>query len=242
MNAPLRILVLNPNTSDAVTDRIRDAVSAIARPTTDAVVARLPEGPLVLESYYDEALAAPLVLRAVDEANREGYDAIIVAAFCDPALEATREISQVPVFLLEETTLAVALMLGNRFGILTEQPHKVSVKRQHVRKHGLESRLASIRPLCMGVTEIAEDPERAVGIGVAICRRMVEEDGAEVIILGCAGLAGQATRFERELGVPVLDPMAVTFKVVEALAEIGVRHSKVGLYATPASRRLSPNG
>jgi len=234
----LRILVLNPNTSATVTARIASAVTAVARPETDVTVAQVEHGPEALESYYDEALAAPYVLGAVEDANRQGYDAVIIAAFCDPALEAAREISSVPVFLLEETTLAVALMLGNRFGILTEKPHKVSVKRQHVRKHGLESRLASIRSLNMGVIEIATDPERAIRAGVEIGRRMVEEDGAEVIILGCAGLAGHAAEFERELGVPILDPMTVAFKVVEALVEIGVHHSKVGLYATPAPQRM----
>ncbi len=234
----VRILVLNPNTSGTVTARIASAVRAVARSAKDITVAQIAHGPEVLESYYDEALAAPHVLQAIEDANRDGYDAIIIAAFCDPALEAAREVSSVPVFFLEETTLAVALMLGNRFGILTEQPHKVSVKRQHVRKHGLESRLASVRPLNMGVIEIATDPDHATRVGVEIGRRMVEEDGAEVIIIGCAGLAGFAQDFERELGVPVLDPMTVTFKVVEALAEIGVHHSKIGLYATPAPQRM----
>ena len=153
----MKILVLNPNTSQAVTDRIAGVVQRIARPDTEAVVAQIPHGPEVLESYYDESLATPYVLQAVKEAAGQGFDAVIIAAFCDPGLEAVKEISTIPVYALEETAFSVALLLGNKFGILTEKKHKVAVKQQHVRKHGLESRFASVRPLNMGVAEIACD-------------------------------------------------------------------------------------
>ena len=235
----MKILVLNPNTSQAVTDRIAGVVRRLARPDTEAVVTQIPHGPEVLESYYDESLATPYVLQAVREAAAQGFDAVIIAAFCDPGLEAVKEISAIPVYALEETTFSVALLLGNKFGILTEKKHKVAVKQQHVRKHGLESRFASVRPLNMGVMEIACAPERVKQVGTEVARRMVEEDGAEVIIMGCASMAGYSADLERELGVPVLDPIAVTLKVVEGLTEIGVRHSKIGLYATPAPQRMN---
>ena len=235
----MKILVLNPNTSDAVTARIAGVVQRIARPDTEAVVAQIPHGPEVLESYYDESLATPYVLQAVKEAAGQGFDAVIIAAFCDPGLEAVKEISAIPVYALEETAFSVALLLGHKFGILTEKKHKVAVKQQHVRKHGLESRFASVRPLNMGVTEIACAPDRVKQVGTEVARRMVEEDGAEVIIMGCASMAGYSADLERELGVPVLDPVAVTLKVVEGLTEIGVRHSKIGLYATPEPKRMN---
>jgi allantoin racemase len=175
-------------------------------------------------------------LQVVRDANAQGYDAIIIAAFCDPAIEAVKEISDIPVYGIEETTISAALILGNRFGILTEKRHKISVKHQHVRKLGLESRLASIRSLDMGVTEIALGPERVREKGIDLGRRMVEEDGAEVIIMGCASMAGYSADMEAALGVPVLDPVGVTFKIVEGLTELGIRHSKIGLYATPAPK------
>jgi allantoin racemase len=235
----MKVLVLNPNTSAAVTDRIAGVVRRVARPDTEAVVMQIPHGPEVLESYYDEAIAAPYILQAVQDAAGQGFDAIIVAAFCDPGLEAVREISTIPVYALEETTFAVALLLGNKFGILTEKKHKVAVKQQHVRKHGLDSRFAGVRPLNMGVAEIACEPDRVKQTGTEVARRLVEEDGAEVIIMGCASMAGYSADLERELGVPVLDPIAVTLKVVEGLTEIGIRHSKLGLYALPAPQRMS---
>jgi allantoin racemase len=232
----MKILVLNPNTSDTVTARIADTVRRIALARTEVFVRRIAHGPEVLESAFDEAAAVPHVLDEVRAAAAAGFDAIVLAAFCDPGLDAAREISDVPVYGLEETTLAVAITLGNRFGILTEKPHKTAVKEQHVRTHGLESRLASVRAVGMGVAEIAADPERVKRVGLEVARRMVEEDGAEVVIMGCAAMAGYSDDIERELRVPVLDPVAVTFKVAEALTAIGVRHSKRGLYARPSSR------
>ena len=138
----------------------------------------------LLESYFDEAIAAPYLLQAIEEANASGFDAVIIAAFCDPAIEAAKEISTIPVYSLEETTFSVALLLGNRFSILTEKKHKVSVKQRHIRKYGLESRFASVRPLNMGVTEIASDPARVRQMGLEVGRLLVEEDGTEVIIMG----------------------------------------------------------
>ena len=233
-----KILVINPNTSDAVTSRIAGVVQRIAHAGTEVTVTQIPHGPESLESYYDESIAAPYLIEAVREANADGYDAIVIAAFCDPAIEAAKEVSGIAVFSLEETTLAVALLMGNRFSILTEKKHKVSVKQQHVRKLGLESRFASVRPLDMGVTEIACEPDRVRERGIAIGRQMVEEDGAEVIVMGCASMAGYSAAMEAALHVPVLDPVSITFKVAEALAELGIRHSKIGLYATPAPKAV----
>jgi len=214
-------------------------VKRIARPETEAIVRQIAHGPEVLESAFDESLAVPHVIDAVRDATADAVDAVILAAFCDPGLDAVREISAIAVYGLEETTFAVALMLGNKFAILTERPHKTAVKMQHVRKHGLESRFAAVRPIGMGVADIANNPDRVWRLGLDVSRRMVEEDGAEVIILGCAAMAGYAADLQRELCVPVLDPIAVTLKVVEGLTEIGITHSKRGLFATPVRQRIN---
>ena len=234
----MKILVLNPNTSDAVTARVADVVRSVARADVQADVAQLPHGPETLEAYHDEALAAPYIIEAVKNANRDGYDAIVLAAFCDPALEALKEVSDIPVYGIEETAFAVALLLGNKFGILTEKKHKEAVKTQHVRKHGLDSRFAGVRALNMSVAEIAEQPEKVKKTGIAVAREMIEANGAEVIIMGCASMAGYSEELEQTLGVPVVDPVAVTYKVAEALTELSLCHSKIGLYATPAPKRI----
>ena len=237
LSIDMKILVINPNTSTVVTKKISGIVHKIANPQTEVDVRQIPHGPESLESFYDEARATPYTLEVVYQANREGYDAIILAAFCDPGIEAIKEISEIPVFGLEEASFSIALLLGNKFGILTEKRHKESVKAREVRKHGLESRFASVRALDMGVVEIAANPRLVKETGMKAAHRMIHEDSAEVIIMGCASMAGCAEEMEEKLGVPVIDPVAVTFKVVEGLVQLGLRHSKIGLYAVPKPQK-----
>ncbi len=233
----MKILVLNPNTSDMVTEKIKQAVLKVAAQDVDVVVEKIEHGPEVLESYYDEALATPYTIKKVKEANEKGFDAVIIAAFCDPGIEALKEISDIPVYGTEECAFSAALLLGNKFSILTEKKHKESVKLQHVRKLGLESRCSGVRALGMGVVEIGEDEQKVKQRGIELSRRMIEEDNAEVIIMGCASMAGYSQELEKTLGVPILDPVTVTYKMVEGLTALGVKHSKIGLFAKPAEQK-----
>jgi len=233
----MKILVLNPNTSELVTQKIADAVNKVARKDVECVVEQIEHGPEALESYHDETLAYPYILEKVEKANAEGFSAIVLAAFCDPGIEALRERSAIPIYGTEETTLSIALLLGNKFSILTEKKHKESVKRQHVRKLGLEQRFAGVRALNMGVVEIAEKGELVLKRGIELGKKMIEEDGAEVIVMGCASMAGYQEELGKELGVPILEPVTITYKVAEGLADIRTMHSKIGLFATPAPKK-----
>jgi allantoin racemase len=196
------------------------------------------KGPVTIESSYDEAYAIAPTIDLVRQASEEGYAAVILACFCDVGVEAAREISSIPVLGLEEATLSIALLLGSKFGVMTEKRPRVAMKERHVRRHGLLERMASIRPLELSVAELDADPEGTKAAGLALARRMIVEDGAEVIIMGCAAMAGYSDDLERELGVPVLDPLKVTLKVAEALVEMGLSHSRVGLYAPPSPKEF----
>ncbi len=235
----MRILVLNPNTSRLVTEKIEKVIRKVARKDVEVVVDCIEHGPEVLESYYDEARATPYSIEKVQEANRDGFDAVIIAAFCDPGIEALKEISDIPVYGTEEAAFSAALLLGNKFAILTEKKQKESVKAQHVRKLGLESRFANVRALGMGVVEIAEDERKVIDRAIELSRRMIDEDKAEVIIMGCASMAGYSAELEEKLQVPILDPVSVAYKMVEGLTELGIRHSKIGLFARPAEQKWS---
>ena len=234
----MKILVLNPNTSKIVTEKVAAVVERVKRPDTVAVVKSIEHGPESLESFYDEALATPYSIQEVKKANEDGFDAVILAAFCDPGIEALKEISTIPVFGLEECSFSVSLLYGNKFGILTEKKHKEAVKAREVRKHGLEQRFAGVKALGMGVVEIAENPEKVYEYGVKAAKSLID-NGAEVIIMGCASMAGYADKLEKELGVPVIDPTTVTVKLVEGLAGSGLSLSKIGLYSKPASQKMN---
>ncbi len=232
----MKILVVNPNTSETITARIRDAVERVKRPDTEVTVVCVDRGPETIESSYDEAYAIPPTVERVQRALQEGYDAVVLACFCDAGVEAAREVASIPVVAMEEATFAVALTLGNKFSILTEKRPRVAMKELHVRRAGLLERLASIRPTGLSVADLDAKPGEVRRVALELARTMVEEDGAEVIIMGCAAMAGYAEDIERELGVPVLDPTAVAFKYAEMIVDLGLRHSRVGLYHPPAPK------
>lgn len=235
----MRILIINPNTSTKMTDKIRAVANAVKRDDCEVVVTCPDRGPITIESSYDEAYAIGPTIDLVKQAVAEGvYDAIILACFCEIGVEAAREIADIPVLGLEEPTLATALLMGEKFAVMTEQRPRVAMKKRHIRRYELFHRMASIRPLELSVAELAADPEGTKAAGIKLARRMIEEDGAEVIIMGCAAMAGYSDDLERELQVPVLDPLKVTLKLTEAFVDMGLTHSHIGLYAPPTPKEF----
>jgi allantoin racemase len=234
----MKIFVINPNTSVKMTEHIRRELDKIKRAETEVTVRSPQHGPESIDSVCDEVLAGPGTLELVAKANSEGYDAVLLACFSDPALDAAKEISRIPVVGIEEATLHVAAMLGHKFSILTPLSRRVPIREVHVRLRGLEASYASSHSLDMAALETETQPEKARLRALELARKAIEEHEAEVIILGCAGLAGYAQDIERDLDVPVLDPVAVAFKVAEAMAELGLRHSKVRRFAGPGSRGI----
>lgn len=235
----MKILVINPNSSEEMTQSIGNVIQQIKRIDTEVTVVRAEGAPPAIQSAEDAALAIPYVLEHIRRANAGDVDAIIIACFSDPGLEPAREISDVLVLGIEETTLHIAATLGHKYTILTPSAGRIASKEQDVRRFKAEAACASVRALGMSVTETESDPKRTKERIIEIARAAIEEDRAEVLILGCAGMAGYAEDVERELGIVVLDPISVTLKVAEGLAELGVRHSKRGLYATPPDSRAS---
>ncbi|RLE45279.1 hypothetical protein DRJ22_04785, partial [Candidatus Woesearchaeota archaeon] len=132
---------------------------------------------------------------------------------------------------IEETTLHVAAMLGHKFTILTPLAKRISAKEREVRGYGLESALASVRSLDISVSETDADPEATKKRILEVARLARDEDGAETIVLGCAGMVGYSKDVEQELGLVVLDPTSVAFKIAEGVVDVGTRHCKRGLYA-----------
>jgi len=234
----MRIFVINPNTSESVTAHVRHELEKIKRPDTELTVVNPEHGPVSIESVYDEALATPPTLELVRQANQEGYDAIVLACFSDPGLDAAKEISEIPVIGIEEATLHVAAMLGHKFSITTTGRNRVPTREIHVRLRNVETAYASALVMDMPVLEMDAQPEKAKARILALAREAIKAQGAEVIILGCAGLAGYAEDIERELGVVVLDPSSVGLKIAEAIVDLGLSHSKVGRFAQPPAKEI----
>ena len=229
-------MVINPNTSIPMTNQIRTALESIKRSDTELLVTCPGNGPETIESAFDEAYAIPPTLELVKKANQDGFDAVILACFSDPGLDAAREVSDIPVVGIEEATLHMAAMLGAKFAIMTTRRQRIPSKVEHVHRRGLLLFLASVRSLDLTVAETESDPAKTKQRLVEVSKVAVEEDGAEVIIMGCAGMAGYAQEIEQTLNVKVLDPSAVALKTAEAMVDLGLSHSKAGLFARPPAK------
>lgn len=229
----MKIMVINPNSSKEMTAHLDRVLQQIKNPDTELTVTCPEGGPLTIESAYDEAMCIPGVLPLVKKAEEAGYDAVILACFSDPGLEQAREISNILITGIEETSLHIAAMLGAKFTVLTMTDKRVPSKASHVRRFKLENSLASVRPLGMSVAEIDADADLACKHILEVARQAAEEDGAEVIVLGCAGMAGYAEMVRDELGMEVIDPSSITLKVTEALVTLGLKQSKRGLFSYP---------
>ena len=232
----MRIMIINPNTSISMTDHIREKLIPLKRSDTELTVTCPDKGPETIESAYDEAFATPPTLELVRKANVEGYDAVVLACFSDPGLHAAREISSIPIIGIEESSLHVAAMLGAKFSIMTPRKTRIAAKQEEVHIRGMNYFLASVRSLDLSVAETDADPEKTKQRIFDVATKAVQEDGAEVIILGCAGMAGYAPELEKRLGIKIIDPTAVALKIAEAIVDLGLTHSKTGLYATPPEK------
>jgi len=232
----MKIMVINPNSSKEMTHSIRTALEKIKRPDTELTVTCPDKGPIEISSAYDETLAAYYMMDIVRKANQDGYDAVIVACFSDPGLVPAKEISDILVVGIQEASMHVASTLGYKFTILTPGAKRIPSKYNDVWRNKLPYNLASVRPLGLTVTETDANPDLAQKRILEVAKQAVEEDNAEVIVLGCAGMVGYAEKAAKELGVVVIDPTSTAFKYTEALVDLGLTHSKRALFAQPSDK------
>src|SRR4051812_40401119 len=226
----MRILVVNPNASVEMTDVIREQLHAVARPDVAVDVVNPPGAPPAIESALDEAACVPPMLAIVRDAQGRGYDAVVIACFSDPGLDAARDATDLPVVGIQDAAMHLAAQIGYRFSVLTTLAHRAPLRERAALLAGLDRRLASCRPLNLPVLETVQNREQVVYKIVAVGRQCIEQDRAEVLVLGCAGLGDLAERASHLLGVPVIDPNAAALKLCETLVDLKLSHSRAGLY------------
>lgn len=208
-----RIVVINPNSSVAVTAAIDRALAPLRMaggPAIDCVT--LAEGPPGIETQaHVEQVVQPL-RRLVLERN--AASAFVIACFSDPGLQLCREATDRPVLGIAECGLLTALTRGERFGILAILPTSLPRHLRYVRQLGLADRFAGDLPLGLGVVELA-DRERTLERMQEVGARLRDRHGADVLVLGCAGMADCRVPLEEALEVPVIDPTqaAVTMAI-----------------------------
>jgi len=226
-----RIRAVTPIITESFGPLILEEFRAVARPDTEISNVFLDSGPASVESAYDNVLAGPDIVANVRAAEKEGVDAVIINCMDDPALEAAREVSSIPVIGPCEVSMHLAAMLGHRFSVLGVLERVTGVFEQKARKYGVGDRLASVRALGLPVLALTEDREQFVVRAVDEAVGAIEEDGAHVIVLGCTGLAGLAEQIQNALhdkgyDVPVIDPARTALKIAESLVDLKLTHSK----------------
>lgn len=230
----MRILVVNPNTTASMTRKISAAAARAAAPGTEIVALNPETGPVSIEGYYDEAISVPGLLDVV-RANAD-VDGVIVACFDDTGLDAARCLTTAPVIGIGEAGFHFASVLSNRFSVVTTLSRSVPAIEHNLVRYGLAHRCARVRASDVPVLDLEKgDPDSRAKIAREI-GLAVQEDRAEAIVLGCAGMTDLAATFAEEFGLPVLDGVACAVAMAEGIARIGLATSKVGGYATPVSK------
>ncbi|MDX6750440.1 aspartate/glutamate racemase family protein [Geminicoccaceae bacterium 1502E] len=232
----MRIKVINPNTTDSMTATIAAAARAVAAPDTQILAATSATGPASIEGHYDEALSLVGLLEAVRAGEREGVDGYVIACFGDPGLLAAREAARGPVLGIAEAAMHAASFLATGFSVVTTLERTCIIAEQLVRNYGMEQHCRGIRGTELAVLDLEDPASEARRVILGECRRALAEDRSGAIVLGCAGMADLARDLQAELGVPVIDGVAIAVKFVEGLVASGLSTSKRGDLAYPLAK------
>jgi allantoin racemase len=227
----VRLLIVNPNTSAAMTAGIAQAARAAAAPGTQIVAVQPSFGPLSIEGHFDEAIAAAGVAEQVRAA--QGIDAAVIACFGDPGLDAAREATAAPVLGIAEAAFHVASMVATGFSVVTTMTRTCVIAEHLVHRYGFERRCRGIHGTDIAVLDLEACGDDTARLIEAAARDALARDRSGAIVLGCAGMASLCATLQQRLGVPVIDGVAAAVKLAEALVALGLQTSKHGDYATP---------
>lgn len=234
----MRILIVNVNTTESMTRAIGDSARQVAAPGTQIVELTPDFGADSCEGNFESYLAAIAVM---DKVMRypEPFDAVIQAGYGEHGREGLQELLDVPVVDITEAAASTAQFLGHKYSVVTTLDRTVPLIEDRLKLAGLTDRLASVRASGLGVLELESDPRRAVAAIVEQSRQAVEQDKAEVICLGCGGMAELEERIKQATGVPIVDGVRAAVAIAESLVRLGLSTSKVRTYAPPRPKSVT---
>jgi allantoin racemase len=234
----VRILVVNVNTTAAMTEAIAASAKSVAAPETEILPLTPDIGADSVEGNFESYLAAVAVMDAVVR-YPDPFDAVVQAGFGEHGREGLQELLDVPVVDITEAAAHVACLLGHKYSVVTTLDRAVPLIEDRLKLAGLDARCASVRASGMAVLELESDPARAVAAIVEQAAAAVTEDHAEVICLGCGGMAELEAAVRERTGVPVVDGVAAAVTIAESLVRLGLSTSKVRTYAPPRAKRIT---
>lgn len=238
----MNLLLVNPNTSTAMTAGIADAARAVAAPGTVLRAVQPSFGPVSIEGHFDEAIAAAGVAEQVKGAApwlAEGPAGVVIACFGDPGLDAAREATDAPVIGIAEAAFHAASLLATGFSVVTTLTRTCVIAEHLVQRYGFERTCRGVHGTDIPVLDLEGCGPATVAQIEDAARTALARDRSGAIVLGCAGMAALCATLQQRLGVPVIDGVAVAVKFAEGLAALGLRTSKRGDYATPLPKRYT---
>ena len=233
----MRILIANVNTTEAITEAIAEQARSVASPGTEIVGLTPWFGAESVEGNFESYLAAIAVMDRV-LAYEGRYDAVIQAGYGEHGREGLQELLNVPVVDITDAAASTAMYLGHACSVVTTLDRTVPLIEDRLKLSGLYERCASVRASGLAVLELEADPQRAVQAIVEQAERAVRDDKAEVICLGCGGMAGLDEQIRQRTGVPVVDGVSAAVTIAESLVRMGLSTSKVRTYATPRAKKV----
>ena len=229
----MNILVINPNTTASMTAKIHAAACSVAAKDSHIKSINPDQGPASIEGYFDEAASLAGLLDIVRKGEQQGFDAFVIACFDDTGLDAARTIASGPVVGIGEAAMHYASLLGKGFSIITTLPRSIPALEDNVEQYGFGRRCRKVRSAEIPVLALEEPGSDARMKVLSIARAAVAEDGSDVIVLGCAGMADLTRWLSKELELPVVDGVVAAVKLAEGLVAAGLQTSKAIGYATP---------
>jgi allantoin racemase len=233
----MRILIVNVNTTESMTQAIAEQARSVASPGTEIIGLTPRFGAESVEGNFESYLAAIAVMDRV--MSYEGpYDAVIQAGYGEHGREGLQELLEVPVVDITEAAASLAMLLGHKYSVVTTLDRTVPLIEDRLKLAGVYERCASVRASGMSVLELEASPQRAIEAIVAQAIEAVSQDKAEVICLGCGGMAGLDQLIRDRAGVPVVDGVTAAVALAESLVRLGLKTSKVRTYATPRPKKI----
>jgi allantoin racemase len=228
----VKILVINPNTTQSMTRAIESACRSVVRPSTELLVTNPASGVASIEGNADGVIAAGEVAQLVREHERSGsVDGYVIACFDDTGLHAARELARGPVVGIGEAALHFASLISARFSVLTSVQRSVTILERNARSYGFSGDSFRIHAAEIPVLDL--ESEASYARLFARAKSVLAADHAECLVLGCGGMSHLGPRLASELGLPVVDGVKAALGLVESLCAMGLGTSKASSYAYP---------
>jgi|SRR5210317_123776 allantoin racemase len=234
MTSKPKIVVINPNTTASMTDRIRLVSESVISDDFCLTVVNPSSGPASIEGYYDEAMSLAGLLDLV----KQHHDAagFVIACFDDTGLDAARCLTESPVVGIGEAAYHMASMISNKFGVVTTLSRSIPALEHNLARYGLAARCSGVRASDIPVLEVEASNGTAFERINAEVEQAIKTDKAEAIVLGCAGMAELGATLHDLHNIPVLDGISCAIKQVEAMIYLNLKNSNIGGYAKPRQK------